>query len=628
MTDREPDDLYDALRDRLADYGQEPPAPLWAGIRAQLPPPVAQPQLRPKRRRASVVLLLLLLATASGVGWHWWQQPKNSGSANSPLAILTSKNAELSNQKSALAHSQAERERAITPASSASAQPTAPDETLSPGLAGTSTAAGSVPSTGRSNEVSAGNSGVATGSPIARNGAAASVASAAAGAKMASKAVVAGALIDGSKPLAVRRTPKRQAHEPATDGATVATISGGTAARQGQGLNQHSLGNEVAANLSKKPGTTSPWTAAKTAAATRQSAARRAPGASIAATALSRQSAKRQPLTGPTARDIAARSAAARVQSATGQPAAAAPAASVDGVPEATVKSFSSTGLATASGPDWLQARAVALQLAAGPALPQPQAATVAPNEPPASVRPRWAVQVLAGPALTYRQLSSPASGGIGTTSPSSSPGTSFSSRTSSTTSVAELERPALGSGFQVNVRRSLTERWTLSAGLGYAEYATRLALQQVHVTTRVGSVANTAPSQDSATTSIHRRDTYRFVTLPLRVGYARPLTPRWSVGLLAGADVAVYIGGSSTEGSTCACQTQSWGLTGSPYRRVSVGASLGAEVRYRLNGRWELLAQPTATYMLTPLAQSTTAYSRRHLLGGTALLGASYTLP
>ena len=43
MTDRHPDDLYDALRDRLADYGQEPPAPLWANIRAQLPPPVARP---------------------------------------------------------------------------------------------------------------------------------------------------------------------------------------------------------------------------------------------------------------------------------------------------------------------------------------------------------------------------------------------------------------------------------------------------------------------------------------------------------------------------------------------------------------------------------------------------------
>ena len=62
MTDRKPDDLYDALRERLTDYGQEPPAQLWADIRAQLPPPVAPPQLRRRRRRAAVALLLLLVA--------------------------------------------------------------------------------------------------------------------------------------------------------------------------------------------------------------------------------------------------------------------------------------------------------------------------------------------------------------------------------------------------------------------------------------------------------------------------------------------------------------------------------------------------------------------------------------
>ena len=72
MTDRKPDDLYDALRDRLADYGQEPPAPLWAGIRAQLPPPVAPPQLRRRRRWSPVLLLGLLLAVVAGAAWQWW----------------------------------------------------------------------------------------------------------------------------------------------------------------------------------------------------------------------------------------------------------------------------------------------------------------------------------------------------------------------------------------------------------------------------------------------------------------------------------------------------------------------------------------------------------------------------
>jgi hypothetical protein len=232
-------------------------------------------------------------------------------------------------------------------------------------------------------------------------------------------------------------------------------------------------------------------------------------------------------------------------------------------------------------------------------------------------------VQVLAGPALSYRHLSS--SGLLYASAPNPNPVQSQYQYNSA--DIAKLERPALSGGAQVNVRRALTERWNLSAGLGYAEYATRLALQQIQVT-RLYNTGTMAPMPDSSTTSIHRRDTYRFVTVPLRVGYTRALSSRWSMGLLAGADVAFYIGGSSTEGSACTCQTQSWGLTGSPYRRVSVGASLGVEMRYRLNGRWELLAQPTATYMLNQLAQPNAAYGQRHLLGGTAWLGAAYTLP
>lgn len=288
---------------------------------------------------------------------------------------------------------------------------------------------------------------------------------------------------------------------------------------------------------------------------------------------------------------------------------------------EAATPAISGAAALTAQALAQLQARAVSLQLAAAPALAQPQEVAVAPNAPPAALLPRWAVQVLAGPALTYRQLSgAPA---LNATAPIALPITAGVQYRPVMASVAELERPALGGGAQILVRCALNARWSLSAGLGYAEYATRLALQQVRSTSAVRFAG-----QDSTTTSIHRRDTYRFVTLPLRVGYAKPLSPRWSVGLLAGADVAFYVGGSSTEGSACACQSQTWGLTGSPYRRVSVGASLGAEVRYRLNGRWELLAQPTATYMLNPLAQSTSPYYRRQLLGGTALLGAAYTLP
>ena len=101
-------------------------------------------------------------------------------------------------------------------------------------------------------------------------------------------------------------------------------------------------------------------------------------------------------------------------------------------------------------------------------------------------------------------------------------------------------------------------------------------------------------------------------------------------VALLAGAEAAVYVGGSSTEGSPCACQSQTWSFGTNPYRRLSVGASLGAEVRYRLGegGNWELLAQPTATYLLSPLAPATSAYYQRHLFGGAVLLGVAFNLP
>lgn len=261
-----------------------------------------------------------------------------------------------------------------------------------------------------------------------------------------------------------------------------------------------------------------------------------------------------------------------------------------------------------------------ALQLAGWPALAAaPQLVAVEPIPQPKPLGNRWAVQALVGPALTYRNLST----GPTVPSPTPTPVPNYSAA-KVTTSVAELERPALGAGAQVSIRRALGPRWALSTGLGYTEYAIRLALQQVSAAadTAIRIVPQGVP------TSFHRRDTYRFVTVPLRVAYIWTLTGRWRVGALAGADAAFYVGGSSTEGSTCACQAQTWGFTGSPYRRLSLGASLGAEVRYRLTERWELLAQPTASYLLSPLSPASAGYSDRHLFGGTALLGASFDLP
>jgi Outer membrane protein beta-barrel domain len=244
--------------------------------------------------------------------------------------------------------------------------------------------------------------------------------------------------------------------------------------------------------------------------------------------------------------------------------------------------------------------------------LPGPEPAPL-----PAIILRRWAVQVLAGPALTYRVLGTRAVLATATPPVYTYPGAGISANT--TADLAQLERPALGGGVQASLQYTFARNWDLRAGLGYSEFATRLALQQVRPTAF-------SRSPDSMT-STHRRDTYRFLTVPVRLGYGRNLSARWRVSLLAGLDAAFYLGGTTTEGSACACQPRTWGLSGSPYRAFSVGASLGGEVRYRLNERWALLAQPTGTYLLTPLSKRSTNYYERHLWGASALLGAAWDL-
>ncbi|MDO7853773.1 outer membrane beta-barrel protein [Hymenobacter convexus] len=313
------------------------------------------------------------------------------------------------------------------------------------------------------------------------------------------------------------------------------------------------------------------------------------------------------------------------------RPAAVIPAPSLAEAPSDAAQSGAWDGLAL---------RVAGLQVPAGAALRTPQPVEVAPLPPllPAVVS-RWAVQLVAGPGLTYRHLGT-ASGLSYTTNSLATPVTAapvFSNgninrvQTTSTSSAASLERPALGYAAQLSIRRTLTPHWTVSAGLGYAEYATALALRQVsaaQITRASYDFAFLDSLSRASGTTIRQRDTYRFLTVPLRAGYVWTTGPRWQVGLLGGFDAAIYLGGTSTEGSACACQPQTWGASGSPYRSLSLAASLGAEVRYRLAGPWQLLVQPTASYMLSPLAKPTSGYSIRHLLGGTALLGMSYDLP
>jgi hypothetical protein len=193
----------------------------------------------------------------------------------------------------------------------------------------------------------------------------------------------------------------------------------------------------------------------------------------------------------------------------------------------------------------------------------------------------RWALLATAGPTLSYRTIGA-APAALGTRP-----------------DFAHLERPAVGLGAQVQVRRVLSGRWALAVGLGYQEYATRLALQQV---------------DSGRTTHLSQRDTYRLLTLPVQLSYALG-APRGPLAkaLLLGAEVGWYRGGRSTEGSDCHCQQQTYtaGATDSLYATHTLALSLGLDLRYRLGGpasRWQWLVQPTARYVLTPFVKPNSA--------------------
>ena len=121
-----------------------------------------------------------------------------------------------------------------------------------------------------------------------------------------------------------------------------------------------------------------------------------------------------------------------------------------------------------------LRPRPVALRLAPW-AVPTGLAGPDSLPHPTAAAPRRWVLQLLSGPALTYRRLGAaarPEPPGTG----ASLPATNFYTRTGAATSVAGQELPARDFGAQVQVRRLLTGCWSVGAGLD----TTRMQLWQL----------------------------------------------------------------------------------------------------------------------------------------------------
>lgn len=547
MTERESEELYQELRRKLEDFGSPPPADLWQSIRAQLPAPPAAPPAPPAaarpgrrvRRRWLVLGLLLagLAAVLLRVGSGWAPErptPRGTVAASAPAAP---------SPRPAAPTAPARPRPSTTPppadaAARVSTQPFLPSKEV---------AAASVPP---SPPVSSATPPPAT---VAAPGAPRALRSSSARPRL---------LLAVTGITGTRRQPLTSRNATTAKAADAPGVSGQLAARlarrpevalvddaENQTVNQATAANPTSLSDPAAPQPTAPGAAARAAAAMLAgTAATSAPTATLAA----------NPSSPP----------ASSVESA------AAPATN----PAAAVGS--ALGLADAAGSRQgaqlpLGLRPVPLQQ---PALDGPAVRAVALDSSLLrGPRPsRWALEVLAGPALSYRRLVADSAAG----------------------GVARYERPALAWAGQAQVRYALTPRLHLLAGLGYAQYSSRL-----HLLLR-------QPLPDSAAGSTERvvrqRDVYRYVTVPVQAQLELSRGGRWRYGVLAGASLDVYAGSRSSSGLPCACTQQTWSVgSRGPYRQLGLSATLGLQVRYALTPRLTLLAQPQGRYSVFSITNS-----------------------
>lgn len=255
-------------------------------------------------------------------------------------------------------------------------------------------------------------------------------------------------------------------------------------------------------------------------------------------------------------------------------------------------------------------------------ALPTPLVPGPDSVQPTRPAGPRWAVLAVGGPTISYRTLHQPLVSG----------GSVYDSR------LSRQERPAPGWGAQVQVRRVLSGRWALAAGIGYQQYATSLAVEVVQTLRMNGSV--------QAVETVHNRDTYNLLVLPVQFTYTLGI-PRgsWQVAALGGLEPGRYLGGLNTRANPpLAATTSSFPSAGagysydisqrssspsdaSPYQTWNLGVSLGLDLRYRPApaSRWQVVAQPTGRYITTPFALDSAPDYSRHPFSLGLLVGLSW---
>ena len=569
-TDNASDPLLTALRQRLGDYGEAPPPGAWVGIRQRLPAPVgAQPWWRRPRRLLPLLALLLGLVAAGLLTRRVARPvggPATSGAAATHSAPGTT--TQLGNQVSAIdnqtlnAHTDSfTASDALPPATGLkSAQPASRPNNQAVNSPGQPRRVGlTVPS--------------AVNQPSRRLP---RVATAILERSALPPAISRNALFPSAVGPERHRAPGHQlAAGPLANNRTTASRSQTNAApaSRARAMDRRAAvaGNEPLGRQRRSAG--------RDLAASRNEAARR-PELAAAAGSRTYLLPKHQRTS------VAKPGALPRDWSAAGRrrPAAVAIARATD--------------LSLGQSIDYLQVTSFKILPASLAGLPAPLAARPDSLRPPYPPVRRWALLALAGPTLSYRTIG-PA------------PAT-----TTGYPDFAHLERPALGLGAQVQVRRVLSGRWALAVGVGFQEYATRLALQ-------LG---------DSSTGHIRQRDTYRLLTLPVQLSYALGAPQgRLARALLLGAEAGWYQGGRSTEGSDCGCQQQAYTSTVNPYYPWSLALSLGLDLRYRVGGpasRWQWVVQPTGRYVLTPFVRPNTAgFSPRQPFSLGVLTGFSWDI-